>query len=517
MIKVIIVDDEQITRDGLIEFIPWDEIGAEVAGTAADGLEGLELATAVQPDIALCDVRMPRMDGIHLGQKLMEQLPKCKIIYLSGYSDAHYLKSAIKIHAVDYVEKPVNLDELKELLHKTVKECKEESERERHMQQMLRSIDLTMPYLESQTLGQLLCGTDDAAEALGPYTRLANPNILSGEKLVCCVFRMKDREENPAFISALKCSADREGVPCIAGEVREDVIGVAAVQGTEGMDKISCMLERMLRDSANDGPALAIAMGEAGEGAVGARASYSQAMKALDLHFFKGWNVLIRFKEADRLAVPQLIYDKRQFEHLEACLNMRNIGEAIRIAESMMEELATSCGTPVEQVRKRLFHVYLLISKSFPEAAFDYENEELWAKVFMVGDLASIRRFIVGRLEAIAENAPTIGNLTEKSVIRDIVQYIHANYHLNLSIGSISKEVYLTPTYMCILFKREKGISVNDYITKVRMENAKKLLRDRRLKLYEISVKVGYADPNYFAKVFRKSTGHTPSDYRDTL
>ena len=112
MIKVLIVDDEIFTRQGIIAEIPWSKLGLIEIEQAYDGINALEVARAFNPDILLTDVRMPRMNGIELSFKLRELYPTCEIIFLSGYSDKEYLKSAIKLKAVSYVEKPIDIEEL---------------------------------------------------------------------------------------------------------------------------------------------------------------------------------------------------------------------------------------------------------------------------------------------------------------------------------------------------------------------------------------------------------------------
>jgi two-component system response regulator YesN len=126
---MLIVDDEATTRKGLMEYISWGEIGVDAVYDAEDGQKGLELASAIHPDIVLTDVRMPRMNGIELAQRLKDMLPLCKVVFLSGYSDKEYLLSAINLQAVNYIEKPVDLEEVRRVIQKTVALCIEDRQR----------------------------------------------------------------------------------------------------------------------------------------------------------------------------------------------------------------------------------------------------------------------------------------------------------------------------------------------------------------------------------------------------
>lgn len=110
--KLLIVDDEELTRTGLISSIDWDSLGITEILQADDGVNGLEMAKLYKPEIILCDVRMPRMTGIAMLERLEKFLPDSIPIFMSGYSDKEYLKAAIKLKAINYIEKPLHPEEV---------------------------------------------------------------------------------------------------------------------------------------------------------------------------------------------------------------------------------------------------------------------------------------------------------------------------------------------------------------------------------------------------------------------
>lgn len=121
VMKLLIVDDEELTRTGVIASIDWKSLGIDEVFQADDGVNGLETARIHKPEIILCDVRMPRMDGITMLERVENFLPDSVPIFMSGYSDKEYLKAAIKLKAVNYIEKPLNPVEIqaavKEAIH----------------------------------------------------------------------------------------------------------------------------------------------------------------------------------------------------------------------------------------------------------------------------------------------------------------------------------------------------------------------------------------------------------------
>ena len=121
--KILIVDDEELTRTGLIATVDWKKLGIDEIYQADDGINGLKLASEVTPDIILSDVRMPRMDGITMLEKIEKKSPSTVVVFMSGYSDKEYLKAAIQLKAIDYIEKPIEQNELRNTLKKATERC----------------------------------------------------------------------------------------------------------------------------------------------------------------------------------------------------------------------------------------------------------------------------------------------------------------------------------------------------------------------------------------------------------
>lgn len=111
---VLIADDEPMPRRVLQEYIPWSELSVEQVCLATDGAEAVEQARKFRPEIIISDIKMPHLNGLEMAAAVREFLPDCQFIFLSGYSDKEYLKGAIRLKAANYVEKPLNLEEITE-------------------------------------------------------------------------------------------------------------------------------------------------------------------------------------------------------------------------------------------------------------------------------------------------------------------------------------------------------------------------------------------------------------------
>lgn len=518
MIKVMLVDDEEMTRSGLREFISWEQLGLEVAGEAEDGEEALERFMLLRPEIVLCDVRMPRMDGITLAGKLKELAPDCKIIFLSGYSDVAYLKSAIKLQAVDYIEKPVQIHELEALLGRTAEEISKSREENSKLLQIRKALDENLAELTGKALKelfQLSSPADPGTERILEELFALHGGFPREGKYICCVFTAREAAEWDLWEGQAIAEGKAQELMLLAAVM--DGMGVVcfSIRSDSELERISLWLNRMLRKEDNQ-QAYSAGVGSICHHPAALGRSYREALKALQHRFYRGWNTSIwHSKLPQEGQLKQLLFDKQNYIRFEELLKQRDIDAAIDLLDQCVNDLVLFPSPDIDAVRTKLFRWYVAMTKLYPETMWEFENDELWSSVFVAGELYTIRNFMIRRLGIIKENMEIIGQPAEKSVIREVVKYIQANYDGDVSIASIAGHVYLTPTYLCILFKKEKGISINDYITQFRIEKAKQLLKDRKLKLYEIAGKVGYQDANYFAKVFRKLTGMNPSEFRE--
>lgn len=130
MWKAVLIEDEDLLREGLVHAIPWGELGFELAGTAEDGLAGLELVERTEPHVVLTDIHMTRMDGLTMAEKIREKYPQMFLVFISGYDEFEYARRALKLGAEEYILKPVRLEQVEEALRRIEKQLKERRERE---------------------------------------------------------------------------------------------------------------------------------------------------------------------------------------------------------------------------------------------------------------------------------------------------------------------------------------------------------------------------------------------------
>lgn len=520
MIRAMLVDDEPMTRSGLRRFVDWERLGIEIVGEAEDGMDALDRFVALRPDIVLSDVRMPRMDGIALAHRIRGIDPRCKLIFLSGYNDVDYLKLAIKLQAVDYMLKPVQMPELSALLERIAGEIAEERANERELQELREQYDRSQPERQERLVKTLLglvpAAREEYESALQELGRLESAFPVTGY-YQCAVFRFRDEAARSRWREEAVSEANAAQLPVLTAVIDGLGVACAAIPDLRRDDGLDLWLNRLTRrGNGEERSGVVAGIGEAVSQLSGCHESYRQAVESLVYRFYRGWHTVIRYKDLPQDSRQSRLFDKQALIRFETLLRGKQLGEAGKCLDETINELLLYTPAEVGAVREKLFRWYVALTRIYPEAMWEFENDRMWASMFVSGELFTIRKYMMQQLGAIRE-ALEHPDSSDKTVIRDIIRFIQEHYGGDVSINTLAAHVHLAPTYMCILFKKEKGLSINDYITQYRIGQAKLLLRDRRMKLYEVAAKVGYQDANYFAKVFRKMTGVIPSRYRDTL
>lgn len=517
--KILIVDDEELTRSGLVSSIDWASLGIREVLQAEDGRQGLETARAHRPEIILCDVRMPRMDGITMLKKLEEILPDSIPIFMSGYSDKEYLKAAIRLKAVSYIEKPLNPREVQDAIREAKGLYEQKMRTHRgdaiHSQETAAALAaaLTAPYSAGREKIDALCAE------------------LSYEGIVSCFFtalivrlrtdaqdlREQFAEIRDAFAGYLKSMhLNAVSVERHAEYLIYHIFGPQRPSGSA-----LALAAEFLGNQFPRGTAFYMAAGDTVAGIQKAYQSYASAVILLQSGFFFPQNTFLTAGMLEELPTRTLkgLPENPESVFLDYLLGNDSAGcrELLSLLFSCFDR---NHSLLANQVRDLYYRLFAAIRSARKQKLVAYRTEdqedsimEALESVFSYRELHALLQektesFFADRKEAVPEN----------STIFQIKEYIGKNYMDDtLSVKEISSHVFLSVSYVCTFFKNETGQTLNQYLTEYRMEKAKQLLSDPRYKIADISAKVGYNDGNYFGKSFKKYTGLSPSEYRDKM
>lgn len=521
--KLLLVDDEQFTRDGILSITPWRELGIDEVLTACDGEEGLEKALALCPDIILTDVKMPRMDGVNMSFKIRESLPECSIIFMSGYADKEYLKSAIRLSAINYIEKPFHPKELQSTLRIAVSKCRERLA-ETH------KLSLSLPAVKNKialALQKPVLPEDELEE----YLQLAYPGFdRSGHWIAFLVLLLDWEETADTSGSLMRAICDllesrlrlSDIAHVIIGEKSDRIITVYMnLRNKSGMPipnseigNICYMLCDILKSTCR----FLLATGHPAERFADIFDSYRTASICLQRGFFYKENAVLFYEEKHNHLVYQ--FSDSSLAPFEKALRQHDETAAVMYITNLVKTLRRFDGTLVSSVKsffrlaaRSLYETAALCGSHIFEEEGDIETigDYIWNMSF----LTEIEAYFLSRLEAFFRSSDD--GYAQNPLAYRIRRYIDENYeNEDLSLQDIAFHFSVSESYVCILFKKVFDNTINQYMIDRRIEKAIYYLKNTNKKIKEISALVGYRDCNYFIRIFKKNTGKTPADYRSS-
>ena len=537
MYKLVIIDDEPAVRFGLRTYFDWLAYGIEVAGEADDGDVGLELVDHVKPDLILTDVLMPTLDGIRMSTEIRVRYPNTKIIFVSSHDDADYLKSALQVNAVDYIFKPVNMQELKIVVERVIGELQAEEQQRKLVVDMQVKLTQSMPLLREKFLMSVIRDgivhperIQDRLNFLGLYLPIEGAYwvvVVSIDDNADVVGNRSERDNQLLSFSVLNIFQeliDRYMGGYAFEHQSGEFVGVLSISSEDQKEDHLFTLAEELRNNLQHWLKLSvtIGVGEQASRLSEVTQSYAQAREAADQKWYLGKNRIISMDNLEQQEENFYRFDATKSDHLISLLKTADRERLLMELNLVFELLSHNRREGFNYFRNVVLQLILLASRLMLELniqSSDLEEKEsvLWESVFKQETFEDLRQLIVSHLTEICIRIGEKRSGKSKNVIERIRAVMDQRYAENLLVEDIAKAVYLTPTYVCLLFKQESGETVNEYLTKVRIEKAKALLRDPSNKFYEVSEAVGYSDPSYFSKLFKKYTGFTPSAFRDQV
>jgi len=523
--RIILVDDEIATRKGLLMGIKWKSLGLEFCGEAKDGLEGLELARRVQPHVILTDVRMPHMDGIEMTTKLRMELPECKIIFMSGFTDKEYLKSAIHLKAVDYVEKPLSLTEISAALNNAVDICKAENVRKHNEVDLIKSSKKNIRILRNHLTLEFMNCEPDLKDIRSKYDLdLIGLNIsdiytsaiykfnllkLNGYKLNV------DNYHRDKLSDIVEKCLDGSGIKYILGFSQNGQLTIFFSSRTEQFNGVLISIIKEIKQNFEDlfgeKTLITVGVGKVVRGIENTTTSYHIAKNALQKYFLLGYGNIFYFEDIKELVEP--VIDLKIYElvkNLEA-------EATLKLLKSICEKWKN-----INNINLRSINVFLLdliarlsatmIDKGIKLQDESKEYELAWDEILSYYTLDEVIQFIYEKMSIFSKSVEE--NKGKSHKIISAINYIKEHYNEEITLNMIADKIEVTPSYLCRLFKKETDRTVNGYIEEVRLQIAKELIRNYDMKLEEVAKRVGYNNANYFSMVFTKANGYYPSEYK---
>ena len=516
MLKVMIVDDEPKVREGLKTIINWKDHGYCICGECADGIEGLDMVGKLTPDLILVDIRMPEMNGLEFIEKVKKEGCISKFVILTGYSDFAYTKKAIQLSVYTYLLKPVEEEELVQTIHGIRDLIMSEKE-------VTGYINDGKKYSRDSVIKAILMG-DREYKKTENYANVIKFTSSKLFQVAVADIRDKVAGYNPdAVIKGIYSELFKNSRNDNFVFETDGRICIVLADGDISRNKrmLKNLSEYMLRLIHTD---FLIALGRVTEGIADIDISYKDATSLIDKKFYfmhAGIAVWDELKEDAALADPcTLEQDRREIDIvqcIERLLIASEVGNRTRyeaIVSELFSVLKTRkysemkfkgfCSNILNAVYKKALEKYPVLTELIPI------DEERVTGVYDKTDIQQLSIYFIAQLDKLAKY---ISSVDSQIVIKKIIQYIEDNYHQDLTLDMLGGLFGYNSCYLGKVFKHFTGKSFNDYMEKVRIENAKVLLM-KGFKVSDVACMTGFKNLDYFYSKFKKNVGVSTSEYR---
>jgi len=531
MYRIILIDDEDEVREGIKAKTPWNECGFELVGDFENGRDAWEAMDGLKPDAVITDICMPFMDGLELTGHIYERYRDVKVAIVTGFEDFDYAQRAIKLKVNDYLLKPLNSQEFTEYLLRMRRELDEEHARKQDLSRLRSQLHQSLPLLKERFLEKFASGamTGEEREAgIGTYAY-----SLTGPAYAAIVGELDEPGEGGSGLSDSDRELHRFGFYNIMQEIVESegngvvfrtrdhkvaaFLSVPETRSTLAAEKLSGhvrhSVEKYLKRT------LSIGIGRPATSIQELPGSFREALSALDYRFMLGANRTLSIQDVEfgrgsgQAAAPDNEWEKK----LISAMRTGNGDIVSQALEAGFAELKSS-GLPANEAYGHLNKLIAALMNWVAETGLEPESAPgngVFSLVREMKTLDEVRAWLDGACRSILEElSAKRSNVTHSQMI-EAERYINEHYmNEELSLNDVCGHLYMSTSYFSSLFKQHTGTTFVDYLTKLRIAQAKQLLAITSHKTYEIAQKVGYGDPHYFSVIFKRHTGKTPKEYR---
>ncbi|MFC7677642.1 response regulator [Paenibacillus sp. GCM10028914] len=529
MYKVMIVDDEMLARVGIKSLIRWEENGFIVAGEAENGRKAYEWLMENPVDIVITDIKMPIMNGIELISKVRQHRPEIKFLVLSSFDDFEYVREALKNGAEDYfIKLQMNPEELLDQLKKIAEKLDHENVQKKQEAGHDRVRAKELALLRDNFLKDLVYGWIHTEFEYHQRMREAELVLPDGFGVALMfqtdgmeIYERYGEDEihllNYAIINILnEISSEYKFSFPISMHPKEFVILCFSPPHVEIEDALeqAYHLAGSIKDALKQylNFTVSIAVSEPVPTFVDIKQSYRQAQEALHFRYAYAAGTTILYREIKSLGSTAEATDiAKEIRNLEFYLNRREDNNVIKAIINMKQLLGNLNGYSLNSLKVYCAPIPFLLSSRWGEDASVWMDGHLKRM-----DRWSVKTDIIKWLETIQEEwIEGIGTISDSSrLINSAMRFIQKNYSNSVTLESVAEYLKLSPSYLSNLFKKETGQNFIDYLTNIRIEQAKVLLRTTELKIYEVGYRVGYENEHYFSRVFKKVVGSSPFHYK---
>jgi len=528
MYKIMLADDEGIVIDSLKFIIEKEFPDSCVIEFAKTGRSVIELAERFRPDIAFMDIQMPGINGIDAMKEIREANAHTVFIIMSAYDKFDYAKEAINLGVLEYLNKPVDREKIVQVLRRAMRSI--DREREKRSQDLLirEKMENVMPIIENGLIQNLLYH-EYFDEDIENFKSLLG---IREEYAYMAAIVFGESQEGNHMTNAIGASIQvqnaykeireitRDYLPGIMGSVMANKIAVlipcgeAKLEYDERIRIIEKSRELVRKLKSRTDITFRVGIGSVRQMREVAE-SYNEALNAL----IQTTNKVAHVDDTPSRCLYEDNYpietEKMLFELTEKGDVNGIVAEASRFFDWMEENY----GQYINDIKLKVLEFVLWAEHISYESGgriyYFRSRQDYFPTLVELKDLEEIRTWFVDKMKSACRNVAAKKEEQSVSVVERAIKYIDSKYNKDISLDDVSREVDISPYYFSKIFKEETGRNFVEYVTDIRMSRAKELLTETDLSMKEICCEIGYSDPNYFSRSFKKNTGLTPTEYKE--
>lgn len=508
MLKLLIVDDEQIEREGMQAILQkaYPNIMIEQAN---NGKMALEMTDVFKPDLILMDIKMPGITGLEAVERISTKHSSIKFIMVTAYDTFEYLRTAIKLGVKDYLLKPSKVSDILLTVGKVIKQIEEEKKLLETSRQQQEAFQKALALVETDVVTQLLFDHvhEVHVDMLVEMLDISSTNemfvmsvlIPRGKENLYSVIKEKIRQCGDAWLGALYGNQ----LPIIVFRDPKKSFRLQA---------LSLAREILSLSKSSQGEEWFIGVGSLCSSLEQIRQSYHDSLIAtIDTTLPVKYRFYSDVPVLEDMGNEQLSrFREKEFSDV---IRLGNWEEVHTNVVDLIQRFEKE-GAGIIQSQQRLLEVLWIISRVMSEMGIE---TVIPLYSFQAQDYRQLRVEAAHLLEKMKRAYIEHYNQFEVNTMKHIKQFIYEHSHEDISLDTLSSRVGLSPIYISKMFKEKLGINYIDFLTECRIEKAKTLLCNPEKSIKEITFEVGYHDPNYFSKVFRKVCNVSPKEFRKEL
>ena len=537
MLKTFLAEDEIVVRENIKKMVPWEQYGFELVGEASDGEMALPLIKKLKPDLLITDIKMPFMDGLTLCKVVKKEFPDIKIVILSGYDDFNYAKEAIGIGVEDYLLKPITKNAFLERLCEIRSRYEHEKSQREYYEQFHREMQEYEQNSSRDFFEGLISGTMDMGEMYERADKLGLDIVAEAYNILIFTLESENAAagqsetysewEARALEKIEGLFADHSYAMLFRNNVFSYGVLVKEQKDNPGKNTRDCV--ESIREILSDAPAgqpWFIAAGELVERLSNMKHSYNTAAQTYARRYLYDGHILYyRDLKEEELAKDDGRYLKKvDINAMDPAIIQKFLGSGLKEETgNFVRDYFHAIGK--EPMTSMVFRSYVILNVRFSVLSFlnrmgycasaleesDTEDALEQGGASMEAAMAYAEKILQKAIEIRDENS---GN-KNRDILEHSIEYIKTHYmDENMSLNAVAQVANISANHFSALFSQNIGQTFIEYLTGIRMEHAKELLRCTGKRASEIALEVGYKDSHYFSYLFKKTQGMTPSDYR---